>query len=91
MGEVYGNEKKTRLDGRIGLRRGFRGASRMLLVHHVLASELYEALEALGAPRDLLGVIGSWGDGLDDVEVVALLQAWNRHREINFQKTPPLH
>jgi hypothetical protein len=63
----------------------------MLLVQHVLASELYEALEALGAPRDLLAVIGSWSDGLDDVEVVALLQAWNRHGEINLQKTSPLH
>lgn len=63
----------------------------MPLVHHVLASELYEPLEALGAPRDLLGVIGLWGDGLDDVKVVALLEAWNRHREIIFQKTPLLH
>ena len=87
MGEVHANE----IHGGFVLRRRFRGASRMLLVHHVLASELYEALEALGAPRDLLNVIGLWGDGLDDVKVVALLEAWNRHREINCQKTPLLH
>jgi hypothetical protein len=63
-------------------------ASLMLLVHHVLASELYQALETLGAPPDLLSVVSSWGDGLDDAKVLELLQAWNRRGEL---ETPLLH
>jgi hypothetical protein len=38
---------------------------------------LYRKLEALGADRELLAVIGSWGDTLDDEEVLVLLKEWN--------------
>lgn len=39
--------------------------------------ELYRALEKLGAHPHLLGIIGSWGDGLSDAEVLEMLKAWN--------------
>ena len=38
---------------------------------------LYKKLEGLGANRELLAVVGSWGDTLDDEEVLELLQQWN--------------
>lgn len=40
-------------------------------------SEIYRAFELLGAGRELLGTIGSWGDTLDDKEVLTLLKDWN--------------
>lgn len=39
---------------------------------------LYIALENLGAPPELLGEIGSWGDGEDDVDVLDGLRLFNR-------------
>jgi hypothetical protein len=39
--------------------------------------DLYKKLETLGADRDLLAVVGSWGDTLDDEEVLDLLKGWN--------------
>jgi hypothetical protein len=38
---------------------------------------MYQKLEALGADRELLAVVGSWGDTLDDEEVLVLLKEWN--------------
>jgi hypothetical protein len=34
-------------------------------------------LEQLGADEELLAVIGSWGDTLDDASVLAMLKEWN--------------
>ena len=31
-----------------------------------IKTELYKALDYLGAKFDLLGIVGSWGDTLDD-------------------------
>ena len=39
--------------------------------------DLYKNLEVLGADRELLAVVGSWGDTLDDDEVLVLLKEWN--------------
>jgi hypothetical protein len=39
--------------------------------------DLYPKLEALRADRELLAVVGSWGDTLDDEEVLDLLKGWN--------------
>lgn len=39
--------------------------------------ELYRTLVLLGAGSDLLGAVGSWGDGLPDGDVLAGLRAWN--------------
>ena len=40
-------------------------------------SDLYQKLETLGANRELLAIVGSWGDTLDDEEVLVLLKGWN--------------
>lgn len=42
-----------------------------------IRSEIYRALEYLGADRKLLATVGSWGDTLDDAEVLKLLKPWN--------------
>ncbi len=43
--------------------------------------QLYVAAEALGASPCLLAAIGSWGDTLDDPEVLAALTAYNEMGE----------
>jgi hypothetical protein len=47
-----------------------------------IASELYKALERLNAPPDLLSIVGSYGDTLDDSEILELLKAYNETGEI---------
>jgi hypothetical protein len=42
-----------------------------------IARELYIALERSGADPTLLSIVGSWGDTLDDAEVIALLREYN--------------
>lgn len=42
-----------------------------------IANELYIAMERLGAGPDLLSIIGSYGDTLDDEEIFALLREYN--------------
>ena len=41
-------------------------------------AKIYDALEDLGADRHLLAAAGSWGDTLNDDQVLASLQRWNR-------------
>jgi hypothetical protein len=41
------------------------------------AGDLYQKLEALEADRELLAIVGSWGDTLEDEEVLELLKHWN--------------
>lgn len=48
-----------------------------LTIEQQIRSEIYRAFELLGAGRELLGTIGSWGDTLDDKEVLTLLKDWN--------------
>ena len=42
-----------------------------------LAVEVYEAMRLLGAQSDLLSIIGSWKDTLDDDEILDMLRDWN--------------
>ena len=42
--------------------------------------EIFRALKGLGADRELLSIIGSWGDTLEDKEVLRLLKEWNMDR-----------
>jgi hypothetical protein len=42
-------------------------------------ARLYDALEDLGADRYLLSFVGSWGDTMNDGEVLKELRAWNRN------------
>jgi len=51
-----------------------------------IRSEIYRALELLGADRQLLGTIGSWGDTLDDEAVLKLLKGWNEAEEAQRRK-----
>ncbi|HXJ41728.1 MAG TPA: hypothetical protein VNH18_20800 [Bryobacteraceae bacterium] len=46
-------------------------------VEQQIRSELYLAFELLGARRELLATIGSWGDTLEYAEVLALLKKSN--------------
>ncbi|MFI0849244.1 hypothetical protein [Mesorhizobium sp. IMUNJ 23232] len=39
--------------------------------------EFYEAARKLGAKSDLLSIIGSYGDTLQDEEVLEALRDWN--------------
>lgn len=39
--------------------------------------EIFRAFKRLGADRELLSIIGSWGDTLDDKEALRLLKEWN--------------
>ena len=45
-----------------------------------IRAEIYRAFETLGAEKHLLGIIGSWGDTLDDDVVLELLKLWNSGR-----------
>lgn len=45
--------------------------------HHAIVSELYKALETLGADPKLLATVNSWGDGLNDAQVLEALKMWN--------------
>ena len=48
-----------------------------LKIEQQIRSEIYRAFELLGAGRELLCTIGSWGDTLSDEEVLTLLKEWN--------------
>lgn len=42
-----------------------------------IASELYMAIKRLGGDDKLLSIVGSYGDTLDDDDVLLLLRDWN--------------
>ena len=42
-----------------------------------IAGELYKAIDALGGSPDLLSIIGSYGDTLDDQDVLDALVSYN--------------
>jgi hypothetical protein len=46
-----------------------------------IRSQLYRALWLLGADHQLLATVGSWGDTLNDGEVLKLLTKWNDEEE----------
>jgi hypothetical protein len=45
--------------------------------HHAIVSELHKALETLGADPKLLATVNSWGDGMNDEQVLEALKMWN--------------
>jgi hypothetical protein len=47
--------------------------------------ELYDELEMMGAHPFLLGIAGSWGDTLDDDEVLDMLREWNATGTLDFE------
>jgi hypothetical protein len=45
-----------------------------------IGRELYRTIQTLGGSGQLLSIVGSYGDTLDDDDVLALLRSWNdRH------------
>ena len=52
-----------------------------LSIDSQIRSEIYLALELLSANHELLGTVGSWGDTLDDEQVLELLKEWNQAEE----------
>ena len=49
-----------------------------------ICAELCRALKYLGADRQLLATVGSWGDTLEDAEVLKLLKEWNDLRQVDL-------
>jgi hypothetical protein len=43
-----------------------------------VAAELYAALERLGADEELLAIVGSMSDTMNDKEILRLLEEYNR-------------
>lgn len=43
-----------------------------------IGDEIYRAAEALGASPDLLAIVGSYGDTLDDQDILSALQHYNQ-------------
>ena len=54
----------------------------MTAQREAIIAELYKAVEKLGAGRELLAVIGSWGDTLSDEDVLEALQHLNAGRPL---------
>lgn len=50
-----------------------------------IAREFYTVLERLDADPELLAVVGSWHDTLDDTEILALLREYNRTGRVLHQ------
>jgi hypothetical protein len=55
-------------------------------IRDVPAAKMYDNLEALGADRFLLGLVGSQGDTLEDSELLELLREWNRLERFQFDE-----
>lgn len=47
--------------------------------------ELYEELALMGADAFLLGIAESWGDTLQDEEVLEVLRDWNTTGELDVE------
>jgi hypothetical protein len=60
----------------------------MSTVNSEVVSEIYKAMEKLGAGSDLLGIVGSWGDSLPEPQVLSMLRSWNE-RVPAYEKNPP--
>jgi hypothetical protein len=47
-----------------------------------ISKELYEAIKSLGGGAELLSIVGSYGDTLDDDEVLSQLRTWNMRHQV---------
>jgi hypothetical protein len=45
--------------------------------------KLATAMSALGASGGLLAIVGSWGDTLPEIEILAMIKDWNQHATID--------
>jgi hypothetical protein len=51
-----------------------------------IGRELHRAMERLGADRELLAIIGSYGGTLTDEQILRYLKEWNTGRPIIYSK-----
>jgi hypothetical protein len=49
-------------------------------VREQIVGEICKALERLDADEELLAIVGSWHDTLDDADVLSFLRDWNAGR-----------
>ena len=52
-----------------------------------IGTQLYRAIEALGGSPDLLAIIGSYGDTLDDQDVLDALRLYNETGKALIEKS----
>jgi hypothetical protein len=52
-----------------------------------IASELCEAIKHLRGGMELLSIVGSYGDTLDDDEVLSQLRTWNTRHQVRLAPT----
>ena len=62
----------------------------MTQIESEIKDEIYRAMEKLGAPYKLLAAVGSWGDTLDDAEVLDMLRTWNETGDLKLEPPPRL-
>jgi hypothetical protein len=67
-----GRQCQAWLDAAAG--RAWNAAAMTADLKAQIDSELYAALESLGADEELLAIVGSWRDTLDDAEVLSMLR-----------------
>jgi hypothetical protein len=48
-------------------------------IKRAIVNEIYFALSKLQAPNELLAIVGSWGDTMDDDRTLDHLRAFNRN------------
>ncbi len=52
-------------------------------VKDAIIREMTKAMANLGAKSDLLGIACSYGDTLDDTDVLSMLREWNSYGPVN--------
>jgi hypothetical protein len=48
-----------------------------------IINQIYKVVENLGGKSDILAIIGSYGDTLDDNNILSFLKTWNRLNSTN--------
>ena len=57
-----------------------------ITIHAAIAGEIYLAIEKLGGSPELLSIIGSYGDTLDDQDVLDALRLYNETGKALIEK-----
>ena len=55
----------------------------MSVLKSEIVIELYKVVQNLGGQSDILSIIGSIGDTLDDDEILVYLKSWNKLNSTN--------
>ena len=54
-----------------------------MIIKSEIVIELYKVVQNLGGQSDILSIIGSIGDTLDDDEILVYLKSWNKLNSTN--------